>query len=84
MLILFLSSLQHPSDFATSSLYSSPVTEIGSPLTAEELAETTGGVEQNTIVTPSKILFGTIAYASMWPQNRPSAENSKIESGINE
>ena len=51
--------------------------EIGSPLTVEELAETTGGGEQNIVTTPSEIVFGTIAYASTWPRNQPITEESK-------
>ena len=48
-----------------------------SPLTAEELAVTTGGGEQNIIVTPSEICFETIAHASMWPRHRSNTEESK-------
>ena len=39
--------------------------DVTSPLTAEELGETTGGGEQNIIATPSVIVFETVAYASM-------------------
>ena len=51
--------------------------EIGSPLTAGELEETTGGGEQDIVTTPSKIVFETIAYASMWPRGQSNAEESK-------
>ena len=50
---------------------------IGSPTTAGEKAETTGGDEQEVIATPSKIVFETIAYASMWPRNLSNTEESK-------
>ena len=55
------------------------VKEMGAmgPLTVGELAATTGGGEQNIIVTPSKIRFETIAYANMWPRNRPNTEESR-------
>ena len=62
------------------------VKEMGAmgPLTVGELAATTGGGEQNIIVTPSKIRFETIAYANMWPRNRPIQKNREIEPSLDE
>ena len=47
------------------------------PQIVEELAATTGGGEQNIIVTPSKYVFETIAYAVKWPRNRSNTEESR-------
>ena len=46
-------------------------------LTAEELAEKTGGGERNITVTHSEIISETVAHASIWPRSRPDAEEFK-------